>query len=463
MGFWNFVIENKEEVQEERAFKGQKQLNSFIMGTTGDKLDSDTVLSIPTAKICYDLIIGSIKNLDIKLYKRDKDGDLIEVEDDYRLKLLNEAPNDFSNGTDFKEKFFGDLLLHGNAYAEVVRTGNKIDELWNIDASKVMIKKYTDMTYSHRIRDIVYTIDGTYDIDVENMMYCVTNSDDGIHGKGVIHFGDEILRLALSELALSSSIMESGSAPSSVIEVDTHLSEEAGNRLKQSWTSLFSGAKNKGKVLILEEGMKYKQMSLSPNELGLTTSRTTTSSELCRLFGVPENLVDNSSNLNIETSSMMLVQTAISPLLKSAEESLNRALLTRRERNNGGYEFKIDSSDVIKTTLQDRYDSYIKGINGSFLGISEVRRKEGMKPFDKEFFKMSIGNTLYYPEDGIYFNPNNSSTYNENTGELKTPELQVKEQENGNIKDNSLQKEEVPKDTKVKQEVKEEVKQDEKE
>ena len=209
--------------------------------------------------------------------------------------------------------------------------------------------------------------------------------------------------------------------------------------------------------------MKYKQMSLSPNELGLTTSRTTTSSELCRLFGVPENLVDNSSNLNIETSSMMLVQTAISPLLKSAEESLNRALLTRRERNNGGYEFKIDSSDVKKTTLQDRYDAYIKGINGSFLGISEVRRKEGMKPFDKEFFKMSIGNTLYYPDEGIYFNPNNSSTYNENTGELKTPELQVKEQENGNIKDNNLQKEEVPKDTKVKQEVKEEVKQDEKE
>ena len=463
MGFWNFVIENKEEVQEERAFGGQKQLNSFIMGTTGDKLDSDTVLSIPTAKKCYDLIVGSIKNLDIKLYKRDKNGDLIEVEDDYRLKLLNDRPNDFSTGTDFKEKFFSDLLLHGNAYAEVVRTGNKVDELWNIDASKVMITKYTDKTYNHRIKDIVYTIDGSYNIDVESMLYCVTNSDDGLHGKGVIYFGNEILKLALSEIALSSSIMESGSAPSSVIEVDTHLSEEAGQRLKQSWTSLFSGAKNKGKVLILEEGMKYKQMSLSPNELGLMTSRTTTSGEICRLFGVPENLVDNGSNLNIETSSMMLVQTAISPLLKSAEEALNRALLTQKEMTAQGYEFKVDSSEIIKTTLQDKYSAYQSGINNSFISLNEVRRKEGLKPFDDEIFKFSIGNTLFFPDKNEYFNPNNSSKFNSETGELTTPELQIKEQEGSIQSTNNNQQIKEKEQIKEKKDVKEKENQDEKE
>lgn len=446
MGFWDFALNEDKVEQRSYLNYNRAMINSiFYGGTSSELLDVDDVLKIPTAKKCHDLIVGSSKDLKVKLYKNDEDGHPIEVIDDYRLNLLNSKPNNFSTAIAFKEKLFSDLLMYGNAYVEIVKDKkHKIEELWIIDPNKVDTTTFVNSEYNHRVLDVVYTVNGTGKIETDDMMHFVMNADDGIHGKGIVFFGNEIFKLGLNEIELSKSIMENGSAPSSVIETDTRLSEEAGIKLSRSWQNLFSGAKNKGRALILEEGLKYKPMSLNPNELGLTTSRTTTGSEICRLFGVPEALVD-SKTTNVEATNIMLLQSGIAPLIATVENTLNNWLLTNKELEELGYQFKIDTTQVIKTTLEERYRAHVQAINGSFKSVNETRYEEGLEGFEHDFFKLSIGNTLFYPDQNVFFNPNNCSLYDANTQTLITPETQALNGVNGNNRQNDLKNEKVNK------------------
>lgn len=429
MGIWDFLMKEEPKKEEERSRYGYSSgvQTFFLSGTSPRELSEEEVMSIPTAKSCRDIIIGSLKDLPIKLYHREADGALTEILDDYRLFLINKMPNDYSSGADFKGALFNDLLLHGNAYVKVERKGSKISGLWNIPATDVTIYKYVDQIESYVVKDVDFLIKGNTNakLSIEDVMVSVMNSKDGLSGDGVLHLGSEIFKLALNEIALSTNLMENGAAPNGVLEVPTALTQEAGERLKNSWQAAH-GKGAHGKIAVLEQGVKYTKTSLTPIELGLTTSRTTTGSEICRIFNVPESLVDTTKNNygTVEAINIMYIQYCIAPLVAVVEDALNRSLLTKVEQTKKGYEFKIDVSQVLKSTLKERYEAHAVALDKGFVTINEIRKQEGLKLLEKDMFKMSIGNMLFFYEEGEMVNPNSASTYNIYTGEFHTPELE---------------------------------------
>lgn len=431
MGFWNFLMKD-EEPKEERSYTSSNYyLSNFLTGVSGNTLTEEEVMSIPTAKACRDAVIGTLKDLPIRLYKRDETGTLIEVEDDYRLELLNYRPNDFISPSDLKANLFNDLLLHGNAYVKINKKGNKVTELWNIPATEITINKYTDEKERYITRDVEFRISSSGGkLEFDEVMICVTDSKDGLSGTGVIAHGGEIFKLAINELELAKGMMENGSVPSGVLEVPTALSQDAGERLKTSWTNAHGGSK-KASVAVLEQGVKYNKISLTPTELGLTTSRSTTGSEICRVFNVPEPLVDNTKNSygTVEALNLVYIQYCLAPLVAVVEDALNRSLLKPNELKNQGYEFKIDVNEALKTTTKERYESYTVALSNGFMTLNEIRKREKMPLLDDEldFYKLSIGSMLYFPESTTCFNPNNSSTYNLITKEYFTPDVQIKQ------------------------------------
>ena len=436
MGFWSFMFD-KEENKEKRFYESRyKGIKSLAYGNNGEELTEDQVLSIPTAKACRDIIVGALKELPVKLYKKDfASGDYIEVKNDYRLDLLNREPNKFTTATEFKEQFFNDLILHGNAYIEIVQNDNKIDELWNLQSEYVMPVTYSNHMNKHRITDVEYRLmfNGENSLlTFDEVIACVMNSSDGLVGKGVIFYGNDIFKLALNEIELSKNIMENGSAPAGILKFPTRLDDESAKDIRESWKELYNGSKNRGKTIILEEGVEYESVTLTPTELGLTTSRTTTGGEICRLFSIPEALVDSTkANVSVEAVNIRYLQNCISPLTTPAENALSKWLLSDSEKKLG-YKFVIDTSDVIKTTLAEKYNAYKTGIDAGILDINEVRRKEGNLPFKKRIQKLSLGDVLHFVDDSIIFNPNTSTSYNLLTGELRDPNKEIEELK-GNI------------------------------
>lgn len=430
--FWDFLTE-KEDKNEERLRldnNNYRPVNvgmwGFVSGIGGDRYTAEEVLSIPVAKVCTDLVCNSIKTLPVELYRRIDENTVERIIDDYRLSLLNDAPNCISTGTDFKAKLIQDLLLHGNAYIQIVRNGNTIESLWNIDASNIGIKKLVDENMPYIVKDIKIQIDGYKTLlNAEDIMILTISSNDGgLTGEGVISRGTRTIELALNEIELSKNLMNNGSSPMSIVKLDKSLSPEAQQRLRDSWERMYKGSNNAGKLIVLEQGMEYEKLSYSPQELGLTASRTVTQKDMCNLFGVPESMVDSTANTygNIESSSIRFLQYSIMPYVSVLEDSLNRSLLLEKEK--GELFFKVNTDDVLKTTQAERYEALNVGISSGILSLNEARIKENLKPIPDNFHRLSLGAVMYDPVDRSYFIPNMSTVIDaENKQVISSPDM----------------------------------------
>ena len=213
--------------------------------------------------------------------------------------------------------------------------------------------------------------------------------------------------------------MANGSAPTSVIKLQKSLSQEAQTRLRESWKRLFQGSKNAGKLVILEDGMEYDKISFSPSELGLNASRSKTSTDLCNLFGVPEQMIDASSNTygSVESMSIRFLQYSISPIIAIIETMFNRSLLLNEEKEQG-YFFKFNTDDVLKSTQEERYNALKTGIDAGILSLSEARVKENLSPIEDDFLKLSLGSILFYPDKRTLFVPNMSTVFSSETNKI---------------------------------------------
>ena len=356
--FWDFLTrEKEEEVVEQRAKRDLNvYLNGVITGTSSDRYTAEQVLTIPVANACLAIIVNSIKDLPIELYERIDEKTVKSLTDDYRIRLLNYQPNTVSTGVDFKARMIRDIVLHGNAYVEIEKDGNKIESLWNLDPRLVAISTLTDPAKPYIIKDIVIRITGSsVPLKIDDVMIAVADSDDlGLSGNGVIAYGDKIIELALNELELSSNIMNNGSSPASILKIEKNLSPDAQQRLRDSWEKLYKGASNSGKLVILEEGMSYEKMTYSPSELGISDLMNSTSSSICQLFNVPEQMVSASANTygSVESMSIRFLQYCISPIIATIESALNRSLLLEKEK--GRLFFKINTDKVLQSTQQER-------------------------------------------------------------------------------------------------------------
>ena len=413
--FWDFLTrEKEEEVVEQRAKRDLNvYLNGVITGTSSDRYTAEQVLTIPVANACLSIIVNSIKDLPIELYERIDEKTVKSLTDDYRIRLLNDQPNTVSTGVDFKARMIRDIVLHGNAYVEIEKDGNKIESLWNLDLRLVSISTLTDPVKPYIIKDIVIRITGSsVPLKIDEVMIAVADSDDlGLSGNGVIAYGDKIIELALNELELSSNIMNNGSSPASILKIEKNLSPDAQQRLRDSWEKLYKGASNSGKLVILEEGMSYEKMTYSPSELGISDLMNSTSSSICQLFNVPEQMVSASANTygSVESMSIRFLQYCISPIISIIESSLNRSLLLEKEK--GKLFFKINTDTVLQSTQQERYEALNTGISSGILSINEARIKENLPPIDDNFHRLSLGAVMYQPEDRTYFIPNMGTVY----------------------------------------------------
>jgi methyl-accepting chemotaxis protein len=164
--------------------------------------------------------------------------------------------------------------------------------------------------------------------------------------------------------------MANGSAPTSVIKLQKSLSQEAQTRLRESWKRLFQGSKNAGKLVILEDGMEYDKISFSPSELGLNASRSKTSTDLCNLFGVPEQMIDASSNTygSVESMSIRFLQYSISPIIAIIETMFNRSLLLNEAKTK-----QAELANSTETTAEEM-EKANKAVENATTHYNNMRR-----------------------------------------------------------------------------------------
>ena len=178
---------------------------------------------------------------------------------------------------------------------------------------------------------------------------------------------------------------------SGVLEHPGRLSEEAQERLRKQFDRRYAGSANSGKTMLLEEGMKYAQISVPPEEAQFLESRKYGVNEIARIYGVPPHMIadlEHATFSNIESQDINFAKHSIVPECVNWEQELMRKLLNGEERKD--YEIEFNMEGLVRGDMQSRYQAYAIGRQWGFLTADDIRAKENMGNVDG-------GKTTYTP------------------------------------------------------------------
>ena len=350
----------------------------FYFGTSGSgkSVTVQSAIQLSTVYACVRVISETIASLPLGIYETVNDGN--EKATDHPLyRLLHDEPNSEMTSFVFREVMLAHLLLYGNSYSQIIRSGkNQVIGLYPLlpDHMNVDRDSKGNLTYTYT------TSDGkTVLIKPRDVLHIPGLGFDGVMGYSPIALEKNAIGLGIASEEYGSKFFSNGARPSGIL---THPNTVKNPKaLRESWNSAYGGSSNSNRVAILEEGMRFEPIAIPNNEAQFLETRKFQVDEICRIFRVPPHLVGNLEHAtfsNIEHQSIDFAVHTIRPWLVRIEQAMNRALLSDQEKGRFFVQFNIDG--LMRGDYKSRMEGYAIGRQNGWLSANDIRALENQNP-----------------------------------------------------------------------------------
>ena len=352
-----------------------------------DVFDSDKALTLTSVWNAIRLLSESVSSLPITVYRKENNGDKVEDVNNRIYNLIKFKPNNFQNKITFFEYVMYSVLTDGNSYVQIVRdnSANPVQLIpLNPDYVNIFIKD----------NELFYQMDGGSVLDSADVLHIKLITDDGIEGLSPIDQCAKAINWNLSIEEFGSTFFKNGAKPSSVLSTDRALSETAIERLKNSFNSSYAKLKSSNSTIILEEGLTFKPISISPEQAQFLASRQFGIEEIARIFNIPPHMLKDlskSSFNNIEMQSQEYVTYTLMPYLTRIEQEMTLKLFRTNELGKTFVEFNVNG--LLRGDVKTRNEAYKTAIQNGYMSINEVRQKENLNSIeggDQHFIQMNM-------------------------------------------------------------------------
>jgi len=355
------------------------QLSDFGLGlptATGQTVTMDGSLALPAVFVCVRVLAESIGSMPLHIYRRAANGDREQATDHPLHRLFRFSPNSYQTSLEAREFLTACVAMRGNAFAFIERHDGVVAGVWPLHPARVQV--IVDGTViQYRYSD---EKGRTFLYDQEEVLHLKGLSTDGIMGLSPISTLRETIGASQALEQYSNKFFANAARPSGVLTHPERLTPDAGQRLREQWDGLYSGSVNRGKTIVLEEGMTWQAIGLTNEDAQMLESRKFNLEDILRAYRIPPHIaghLDKMSYNNIAELGSEFLNLTLSPWLKRIEERMNLQLLTEGERETGYY-FEHDASGLLKGGVKERYESYQVGLQAGFLSVDEVRQWENL-------------------------------------------------------------------------------------
>ena len=172
-------------------------------------------------------------------------------------------------------------------------------------------------------------------------------------------------------------LFRSGASPGGVLEHPGIVKDP--ERVRESWNSVYQGSGNSHKIAVLEEGMKYTPIGISPEQAQFLETRKFQINEIARIFRVPPHMVgdlEKSSFSNIEQQSLEFVKYTLEPWLVRWEQAMMRSLLTSEAKKEYFIKFNVDG--LLRGDYQSRMSGYAVARQNGWMSANDIRELENL-------------------------------------------------------------------------------------
>ena len=340
----------------------------------GVTVNQSTAMGSAAVWACVNNISQDIAGLPCQLFHK-TDSSIDPVKGHAATRLLNLQASPLQNSFHLRQSITALVLLRGNAYARIER-----DRRQNLVALHYKHPDETDVRKSGG--RLWYKFEGDPQVYADyEVLHFKGLSLDGVMGVSVLHYHRETLGKGLAASRGAAKFYENGAKPSGVLESATKLSDPAYLRLKESFASQYAGLENSGKPIILEEGLTYKAVTLTPADAQYLEQSKMTWAEVCAIYRMPPHKTGNlerSTNNNIEQQSLDYVGDTLMPWLLNFEQEYRLKLLRASEVETDY--FKHNLTALLRADATARANYYAKMMEYGVYSINEVRALDEKNP-----------------------------------------------------------------------------------
>lgn len=353
----------------------------FGSTTSGKTVTPRNAMRITAVYSCVRIISETIASLPLHTFKYTENG-REKVYKHPLYHLLHDEPNTEMTSFVFRETLMSHLLLWGNSYAQIIRNGfGDVVGLYPLLPNKMEVVRSGE---DNKIYYIYQTDNkGQVVLPADEVLHVPGLGFDGLIGYSPIAMTKNAIGLASASEEYGSKFFANGGTLSGVLEHPGTLKDP--EKLRTEWERVYGGSGNAYKTAILEEGMKYTPISVSPSDAQFLETRKFQINEICRIFRVPPHMVadlEKSTFSNIEQQSLDFVTNTIRPWLVRLEQSMAQKLLKPSEKNEYTISFNVDG--LLRGDYQSRMNGYAIGIQNGFMSPNDVRELEGFNRIPAE-------------------------------------------------------------------------------
>ena len=409
---------------------------SFFFGgsTAGKNVNERSAMQMTAVYSCVRILAEAVAGLPLHLYRYKEEGGKEKALDHPLYHLLHDEPNPEMSSFVFRETLMTHLLLWGNAYAQIIRNGKgEVIALYPLMPNRVVVDRdlkgqlYYQYTTSN---EDAPTMKGTtVNLLPSDVLHIPGLGFDGLVGYSPIAMAKNAIGMAIACEEYGAKFFANGAAPGGVLEHPGTLKDP--QRIRESWQSTYGGTNNAHRIAVLEEGMKYTPIGISPEQAQFLETRKFQINEIARIFRVPPHMVgdlEKSSFSNIEQQSLEFVKYTLDPWVIRWEQSIMRTLLSQEEKSQ--YFVKFNLEGLLRGDYQSRMNGYAIGRQNGWMSANDIRELENLDRIPAEDggdLYLINGNMLPLKDAGAFANTESNDDGKEENADEEV--LEVEEQD----------------------------------
>ena len=351
---------------------------TFFFGSSwsGKSVNPQSSIQVSAVYACVRVIAETIASLPLSIYEETETGSR-KATDHPLYRILHDEPNEEMTSFIMRETMLTHLLLWGNSYSQIIRTGkNSIVSLYPLLPDHMDVDRNTagKLVYTYTTKD-----GEQVKLDPAEVLHVPGLGFDGSVGYSPIALERNAIGLGIAAEEYGSRFFQNGARPSGILTHPNTIKDPG--RLRASWNAAYGGSSNGSKVAILEENMHFTPISMPNNEAQFLETRKFQVEEICRIFRVPPHLIgnlDRSTFSNIEHQSIDFAVHTIRPWLVRIEQAMNKALFTDSEKGHFYVQFNIDG--LMRGDYKSRMEGYAIGRQNGWMSANDIRALENMNP-----------------------------------------------------------------------------------
>ena len=346
-----------------QTLKQDLGITGFV--SSGVNVTEQGALGISTVYACVYRIASTIASLGLEIYVRD--GRDVNVANMHPAYQVLDIPNDENTPYEFWETLVASALVYGCGFAIIERNNRGY-------AERLIPVHYYDVDIKEVNGERIYSV-RDYGVVMPDNMLEICN----MHRMSPIRLHRENIGLAKAAQDFGSEYFGQKGQMTGVLASDQPLRKEQMDVIQNSWNSSSMNAGTK----LLPFGFKYQRITITPDEAQFIETRKFPAEEICRIYSVPQSLVQLPSQTtynNVEQQNLQFARHTIAPWAKRIEQEIDRKLIQSFERPD--IYSKFNMNDLYRGDLAARTNFYTQMLQSGVMSINEVRTKEQLNPVE---------------------------------------------------------------------------------